>query len=199
MIVGLTGGIGSGKSTVANFFKELGIPVYDSDAAAKALMVESEELKDKIIKLFGKDAYIDKRLNKTYISSIVFSEKEKLNQLNAIVHPEVRKHFMVWVTEQNAPYVIQETALIFENAVQKNYDVTILTTSPEPIRIQRIKFRDGLSEKQIKARMGNQLPDDIKKALADYTIENIELKATRKSVQTIHEILLDQVSQKSRI
>lgn len=191
MIVGLTGGIGSGKSTVARFFRELGVPVYDSDAEAKALMVESEEVREGIAKLFGKEAYRNGTLNKTYISDIVFKDKKLLNGLNQIVHPAVRKHFGKWVANQKSPYVIQETALIFENAIQGNYDAVILVTAPEAIRIQRVMKRDEVSESQVQSRIKNQLPDKDKIILADFVIENLELERTKEVVGQIHKQLLE--------
>jgi len=191
MIVGLTGGIGSGKSTVARFFRELGVPVYDSDKEAKVLMVKSEMVRRELINLFGEEAFIGKKLNKTHISSIVFKEKEKLSKLNAIVHPAVRNHFVQWVEQQSSAYVIQETALIFENETRENYDAVILVTAPENIRIQRVIKRDGVSKGEIKARIANQMSDEDKISLADFVIENNELKSTKKAVKTIHKKLMD--------
>lgn len=193
MIIGLTGGIGSGKSTVAGFFRELGIPVYDSDKEAKDLMEESSEVKGAIIKLFGSEAYYDKRLNKTFISNIVFKDRKKLKELNAIVHPAVRKHFLAWSSEQNSPYVIQETALIFENQAQDKYDAVILVTTTELSRIQRVVDRDGVSEAQVKSRMANQLPDKGKKIHADFIIENVDVNDTKNQVNEIHKTLLGQI------
>ena len=193
MIVGLTGGIGSGKSTVAGFFRELGVPVYDSDEEAKLLMVESEGIREKLITLFGPKAYQGKKLNKTFISEIVFKDKDKLNQLNQVVHPAVREHFLQWTSHQNAPYVIQETALIFENGAQNNYAAIILVTAPEHIRIQRVVERDGITERQVLSRIKNQLPDMEKENLADYVIENMELEHTKQTVSQIHNQLLFKV------
>ena len=190
MIVGLTGGIGSGKSSVAGFFKELGVPVYNSDEEAKLLMAESAEVKKAIIDLFGPSAYQKESLNKKLISQIVFQEKEKLKRLNEIVHPAVRRHFEDWVVNQSAPYIIQETALIFENEMQDNYDVIILVTAPEDSRIERVIKRDNSSISQVKARIKNQLPDVKKVPLADYTIENIDLDKAQKAVHKIHKQLL---------
>ena len=190
MIVGLTGGIGSGKSSVAGFFKELGVPVYNSDEEAKLLMVESAEVKKAIIDLFGPSAYQKESLNKKLISQIVFQDKEKLKRLNEIVHPAVRRHFEDWVVNQSAPYIIQETALIFENEMQDNYDVIILVTAPEDSRIERVIKRDNSSISQVKARIKNQLPDAKKVPLADYTIENIDLDKAQKAVHKIHKQLL---------
>ena len=197
MIVGLTGGMGSGKSTVAAFFRELGVPVYDSDEEAKLLMVDSEDVRKDIIQLFGPGAYHGEKLNKAFISKIVFNEKEKLKQLNAVVHPAVRKHFSDWVQSRDFPYVIQETALIFENKAQKNYDTVILVTAPEQVRIQRVMDRDAMSEAQIKARLGNQLSDETKIPLADHIIENIDLKQTKKDVGKLHKIILTKALKKS--
>jgi len=190
MIVGLTGGIGSGKSTVANFFRELGVPVYDSDVEAKSLMVESEEVRSGVLELFGQEAYQGKKLNKTLISKIVFRNKDKLDKLNRIVHPAVRRHFLDWVSRQKSPYVLQETALIFENKAQDSYDAVILVISPEHVRIQRVMERDGASESQVSSRIENQLPDSEKKEMADYIIENIALQQTQKRVEVIHKELL---------
>ncbi|UOY06923.1 dephospho-CoA kinase [Muricauda sp. SCSIO 64092] len=197
MIVGLTGGMGSGKSTVAAFFRELGVPVYDSDEEAKLLMVDSEEVRKDIVQLFGPGAYHGKKLNKAFISKIVFNEKEKLKQLNAVVHPAVRKHFLSWVQSRDFPYVIQETALIFENKAQKNYDLVILVTAPEKVRIQRVMDRDAMSEAQIKARLGNQLSDESKIPLADHMIENIDLEQTKKDVGKLHKTILTKALKKS--
>lgn len=199
MIIGLTGGIGSGKSTVAGFFRDLGVPVYDSDKEAKILMVESSEVREAIIAAFGSEAYNEKKLNKTFLSHLVFADKNKLNQLNGIVHPAVRKHFLQWVAKQNSAYVIQETALIFENGVQDNYDATILVTSPENLRIQRVMKRDGMSESQVKARMANQMPDEQKISIADFVIENRKLEETKKIVGRIHKKLIHSSMPKSKL
>ena len=153
MIVGLTGGIGSGKTTVANFFKELNIPVYNSDKAARKLMKRSKKVKKAIIDLLGENAYDGKKLNKTYISDKIFNNESLLEELNAIVHPAVRKHFLKWVKKQNAPYVIQETALIFENRSEDFYDRIILVIAPKIQRMQRVSRRDSISESQVENRI----------------------------------------------
>ncbi|MGD1946131.1 MAG: dephospho-CoA kinase, partial [Croceivirga sp.] len=168
MIVGLTGGIGSGKSTVANFFRALGVPVYDSDSEAKHLMVASETIRNSIISLFGPASYEGQKLNKTYLSDIVFNDSDKLEQLNAIVHPAVRKHFLNWAKVQNTRYVLQETALLFENNLQHHYDKVILVTAPKTLRIRRVMKRDGVSETDVCARIDHQLSDAIKSKMADF-------------------------------
>ncbi|GMN09111.1 dephospho-CoA kinase [Croceitalea sp. MTPC9] len=192
MIVGLTGGIGSGKSTVSQMFRELGVPVYDSDTEAKLLMNTSKSIKKAVIALLGKDSYVDGVLNRDYISNKVFKNEELLLKLNGIVHPEVKKHFMAWSVKQNTPYVIQETALIFENNAQGNYDKVILVTAPIEVRINRVVNRDKVSEGGVLRRISNQLTDSDKRPSSDYVIENIDIEATKKSVKDIHDQLVDQ-------
>lgn len=190
MLVGLTGGIGSGKSTVAQMFRDLGVPVYDSDKEAKSLMVNSPKLKSAIIDLLGDNAYTGKTLNRTYISELVFKDAGLLQKLNKIVHPAVRQHFLKWANEQSAPYVIQETALIFENGVQDNYSATILVTAPLEMRLKRVMERDGVSKQVVLDRMTNQMDDNQKIDLAQFCIENIDLEATKEKVRRLHAKLL---------
>ncbi|MEZ4808769.1 MAG: dephospho-CoA kinase [Allomuricauda sp.] len=191
-IVGLTGGIGSGKSTVAEMFKELGIPVYDSDLEAKQLMVNSQELKEGIVGLLGKNAYVDGKLNRSFIAETVFNDPKVLQKLNTIVHPAVRAHFLEWAEEQTAPYVIQETALIFENGHQDRYDYTILVTAPLATRLQRVMKRDRAQEHEVLDRIKNQLEDDTKIEMANFHIENIDLETTKNKVKELHAKLLEQ-------
>ena len=190
MIVGLTGGIGSGKSTVAKMFAELGIPVYDSDMEAKELMVGSSEVKNAITELLGEEAYDNQGLNRPYIADKVFKDPELLEKLNAIVHPAVRKHFLDWVERQESPYVIQETALIFENDAQDKYDYTILVTAPVETRIQRVIERDNVEGQAVVDRMKNQLDDEQKVDLANFSLKNLELDKTRRKVKELHLKLL---------
>ncbi|MCR1023924.1 dephospho-CoA kinase [Cellulophaga baltica] len=190
MIVGLTGGIGSGKTTVAKMFHALGVPVYNSDIEAKKLMVTSEVLKVKIKELLGTESYIDHKLNRTYIADKIFTDPDLLAQLNAIVHPAVRQHFMSWVAQQKAAYIVQETAIIFENDTQNKFDKIILVTAPEKIRIERVTSRDAISADKVKERIENQWPDQKKAALSDYVINNLELDKTTVLVAEIHKQLL---------
>ncbi len=191
MIVGLTGGIGSGKTTVANFFKELGVPVYNSDKEARKLMRTSKKVKNAIIELLGEKAYNGKKLNKTYISEKIFNNEKLLQKLNSIVHPAVRTHFLRWKEKQNALYVIQETALIFENKSESFYDKIILVVAPEYQRVQRVAERDGISIAQIENRLKSQLKDDEKTPLAHYVIENTNLFNTQKKVEEVNKALLE--------
>nr|WP_297788143.1 dephospho-CoA kinase [uncultured Allomuricauda sp.] len=190
MIVGLTGGIGSGKSTVAKMFIELGVPVYDSDMEAKKLMVNSNEVKNAISELLGEEAYLNEGLNRPYIADKVFKDPEILGELNDIVHPAVREHFLEWVNHQKSPYVIQETALIFENNAQDKYDCTILVTAPEETRIQRVMDRDKIEKQAVIDRINNQMDDKKKVDLADFSLENLELDKTKRRVNELHLKLL---------
>jgi dephospho-CoA kinase len=185
-IIGLTGGIGSGKTTVAKLFMELGVPVYNSDLHAKELMENSAEIRKAIIDLLGKDSYAEGRLNKKYIANKVFSNKELLQKLNAIVHPAVRKDFMEWVEKKKSPYVIQEAAILFENNSYKNFDKIILVKAPKLVRIDRIRERDQSAKDEVLARMKNQWEDSQKIPLSDFIIENIDLDKTKFQVGEIH-------------
>lgn len=186
IVVGITGGIGSGKTTIAGFFKELGIPVYIADDEAKLLMNTSKELQREIINLFGEEAYREGLLNRPYIASKVFNSKKMLSSLNAIVHPAVRKHFQDWVAAQNAPYVMQEAAILFENGGYNLCDFTILVTAPLKERIARTIKREGTTENEVIKRMKAQWSDDRKAAMADVVVENIKLEEAKNAVSRIH-------------
>ena len=188
-IVGLTGGIGSGKTTVAGMFRDLGVPVYNSDTRAKELMSTSPELREKIVGLLGEDAYVKGELNRALIAEQVFMNKELLSALNAIVHPAVREDFTSWASAQQASYVIQEAAILFENGAYTGFDSMILVTAPRKIRLERIMQRDSTSESDVLARMSHQWADEKKVPLAQFVIENIELENTRSAVGKIHKKL----------
>ena len=190
-VLGLTGGIGSGKSTVASFFRDLGVPVYDSDREAKLLMTQNEAIRKEVIQLFGKEAYKDGALNRSYISAQVFTDPDLLDSLNSIVHPRVRDHFREWVSAQEAPYVLQEAAILFENGAHKKLDAMILVWAPRESRIQRVMERDGVGREAVLARMQNQWSDTETTALADYIIENIDRSETAQQVARIHSELLE--------
>ncbi|MEL7268926.1 MAG: dephospho-CoA kinase [Bacteroidota bacterium] len=190
MRIGLTGGIGSGKSTVANMFRELSVPVYDSDLRAKVLMNESKPLQKDIIALFGELAYLDNELNRPWIAQQVFGNAALLEQLNGLVHPAVREDFIVWSEAQKASYIIQETALIFENGMESYYDQIILVTAPKTVREERVMLRDGVPKEKVQQRMAHQLEDELKSAKSQFIIENITLEDTLKQVRKIHEALL---------
>lgn len=188
--VGLTGGIGSGKTTVAGLFAELGVPVYNSDKEAKRLMRDDAKLKGQILDLFGQQAYRDGELNRRHLAEVVFSNPDQLKQLNALVHPAVRNDFNRWSAAQQGPYVIQEAAILFENGSYPAFDHMILVTAPRQLRISRLKERDGSTEAEIMARMGQQWEDAKKVPLAHFVIENISLDKTRARVGEVHKMIL---------
>lgn len=190
-IVGITGGIGSGKTTVAKMFTALEIPVYNSDIEAKALMNRSKVIRNKLIKLFGDDAYIENKLNRPYIADIIFNDTEYLEKMNAIVHPKVGKHFERWLQKNfNAPYVIKESALLFETDAYKKCNYIILVTAPIEERIKRVIERDQTTERKVQAIIDNQSKDSENLSKADFVINNFSLQNTQNQVLDIHEKLL---------
>ena len=189
-IIGLTGGIGSGKSRVVKLFESLNVPCYIADIEAKRIMNTNQDVKAAVKNLFGKEAYIEEQLNRPYIGQIVFSSPEKLKALNAIVHPAVAKDFTTWVAAQTSPYVIKEVAILFETGGYKQVDKSILITAPKEIRINRVMQRDNATKEEVLARMNNQWSDEQRISLADYSIENIDWEKTKKSIRALHEKLL---------
>ena len=192
-LVGLTGGIGSGKTTIANFFKELGVPIYIADTEAKALMNRSKVIKRKLIALFGDNAYQNGKLNRDFLSKQIFNNKDLLQKMNAIVHPKVASHFKRWVKKQEAPYVISEAAILFENGSYKKYDYIITVTAPEEVRLKRVISRDNSSKEKVKSVMNNQWKDEEKIKLSDYVIQNINLEEAKAQVLQIHQNLLQKL------
>ena len=188
--IGLTGGIGSGKSTVAYIFEVLGIPVYYADAASKRLMNDDQELKDKIKNAFGEDAYVNESLNREYLSEQVFNDSEKIILLNSIVHPATIKDAEEWMQMQKAPYVIKEAALIFESGSNKGLDYIIGVKSPIELRIKRAMQRDNISAEQVRARMDKQMDEETKIRLCDYVIVNDEQQMLIPQVLALHEKFL---------
>lgn len=188
--VGLTGGIGSGKSMVARIFAALGIPIYYADEAAKRIQQEDPEVREQIIGLLGEEAYHNGVLNRTYVSSIVFSDKTKLEQLNAIVHPATIRDAEQWLTAQTTPYAIKEAALIFESGSQRDLDFVIGVTAPMALRIQRTMARDGVTEEQVRHRMEKQISDKIKMRLCDAVIINDEKQLLLPQVLDLHQKLI---------
>ncbi|TBW26759.1 dephospho-CoA kinase [Gramella sp. KN1008] len=189
-IVGLTGGIGSGKTTVAGFFRELGVPVYIADDAGKRLLNTSSEIKKKVIALFGSEAYTGDSPNRKFIAAQVFNDKMKLEKLNSIIHPAVEIDFQNWLTEEKGEYVIYEAAILFETGSYKKCDFNILVTAPQNLRIERLQKRDNSSTEEIRQRMNNQWSDEKKRKLANFIIKNVELGQTRLQVKHIHEEIL---------
>jgi dephospho-CoA kinase len=187
--IGLTGGIGSGKSTVARFFSELGVPVYIADEQARLLTDTSMQIREEIDDLLGEEALKDNRLDRPYVASKVFADGRVLKALNDIIHPRVREHFEEWRREQRGPYCILEAAVLFENGSYHRYDQNILVVAPKELRIKRVMQRDGVSREEVEARMKHQWPDEKKRKLADHVIENINLDETRTAVTELHKKL----------
>ena len=179
--VGITGGIGSGKSTVSRFFSELGVPVYDSDQRAKSLMQHDDSIIIKIKKEFGDDSYLNNVLNRSHIAEIVFKNELKLKQLNAIVHPVVRTDFNNWLSQNsNARFVIKEAAIMIESGAYKDLDKLIVVNANREQKIKWIKKRDHLLLEDIENRIQNQLSDKIRNQYADFIIENNSSKKELK-------------------
>lgn len=188
--VGITGGIGSGKSTVANVFQVLGIPIYYADDAAKKIMNEDESIRIQLQQQFGKETYVDGKLNRKYLSGLVFNNEAKLAQLNAIVHPATIKDAEQWMQQQTTPYAIKEAALIFESGAQAQLDCVIGVFAPALLRIQRVIKRDSITREEVEARMEKQLDESIKMGLCDYMITNDEQELVIPQVVKIHEALI---------
>jgi len=171
-IVGLTGGIGSGKSTIAKWFIEKGIPVYDSDSEAKRLMNENSRIREQLLVLFGEGAYLNGELNRKFIASKVFEDKDLLEQLNQAVHPVVREDFRNWAQNQAAPFVLQAAAILFESGAYKDCDYIISVVSEEELRIGRVMQRDSVPREQALNRIQNQWTDELRIVNSDFIIRN---------------------------
>ncbi|WP_417861253.1 dephospho-CoA kinase [Winogradskyella sediminis] len=190
VVVGLTGGIGSGKSTILKCFKSYGVPVYIADTEAKALMNRSKVIRRKLIQLFGEKAYIDQTLNRPYLASKIFNDKTLLAKMNAIVHPKVASHFKRWLKQQDADYVIKEVAIIFENNLQNQYDYIITVVADKERRIQRVMERDNVSKEKVEAVIKNQWSDAKKIEKSDFVIVNNNLQEAKEQARNIHNNLL---------
>lgn len=188
--VGLTGGIGSGKTTVAKMFADLGVPVYIADVEAKKLMIRSKVLIRQLKALLGEETYINGILNKPFIASKIFSDAILLKKMNAIVHPKVARHFNRWYSKQDSAYVISESALIFENETQNNYDIIISVIVDKNIRLTRVISRDTSNKEKIEAIMANQTSDVVKVEKSHFVIKNEDLEQTKLKVKEIDSRLL---------
>jgi len=189
-LIGLTGGIGSGKTTVAKLFIKLGVPIFYADNVAKSVMLNDKVLREKIINEFGKASYIDKKLNTTYLASKVFKNKEQLQRLNKLVHPVVKANFKSWLAQQNKAYILYENAILFETKSENNFDLIICVTAKTNTRIKRIIKRDNLSKEQVIDRINNQWDDDKKLKMSDIIIYNEEENKLEKEVLKIHNFIL---------
>lgn len=185
--IGLTGGIGSGKSTVAKIFETLGIPVYYADAEAKRLMNSSETLKKVIRQNFGEATYENDQLNRKYLAGIVFNNPEKLELLNALIHPVTINDAEQWMQQQSAPYSIKEAALLFESGAAENLDLIVGVYAPQALRIKRVMKRDGLTADEIMKRINRQVNEEMKMKLCDFVITNNEQELLVPQVLKLHQ------------
>ena len=190
--IGLTGGIGSGKSTIAKIFESLNVPVYYADDAARRLMQEDAGLVENIQHHFGKEAYAGGKLNRPFISGIVFNDSEKLNLLNGLVHPATIKDAALWIQRQQAPYIIKEAALLFESDAKDGLDYIIGVYAPKSLRIHRVMKRDGINKDAIEKRMSRQIDENIKMKLCDFIITNNEQQLVVPQVLELHSQFMKQ-------
>ena len=187
--VGLTGGIGSGKSTVARIFEILQVPVYDADSAARLLMNDDPLVRDAVIKTFGEKSYTNNVLDKKFLSGIVFNDPTQLALLNAIVHPATLAHAKDWFNSQSGLYAIKEAALLFEAGAEKDLDYVIGVSSPLPLRIKRVQVRDGLSIADIELRINRQMNEEEKMKRCDFVLFNDEKHLLLPQVLKLHKKL----------
>ncbi|WP_312196502.1 MULTISPECIES: dephospho-CoA kinase [Epilithonimonas] len=185
-IIGLTGGIGSGKTSVAKLLEEKGFPVYYSDDEAKNIVNKDRELKDQIIKLLGSESYINDVYNRKYVAEKVFNDSGLLEQLNHLIHPAVRIDFITWVKKQKSPFVFKETALLFELQLHKDCYKSLLVTADDNLRMKRTMDRDGKTYREIESIMQKQMPEKEKIKLADYIIyNNSDFESLRVATDTV--------------
>lgn len=191
--LGITGGIGSGKTTVCKIFETLGIPIYYADERARALMIEDPALKAEIIQLLGAEAYLSNgELNRKWVASQVFNKPEKLKQLNGLVHPAVARDGLLWQAEQekgDAPFSLKEAALLYESGSHLFLYKIIVVSAPEKVRIQRVISRDGATEAEVRSRMDKQMPEQEKVERADYVIDNSGKQALIPQVMSLYKDL----------
>ena len=188
--VGLTGGIGSGKTVVCNVFKYFGIPVYHADIQAKILSDTNFEIRDKLISLFGDDIYTGAGLDRKQLATIVFRNKELLQRINNIIHPVVKQHFEIWMKEHYSDvYIIQEAAILFESGYQQLFDKIITVTAPEDLRIKRVMARDNVTGEHVRNILANQMDENEKAKKSDYVIINDDQNLVLPQIMKIHQEL----------
>ena len=184
--VGITGGIGSGKSTVCRMLAERGVALYDADSRAKELMSTSEALRSKLIENFGAETFNADGLNRQYLAAKVFNDAEQLHLLNSLVHPAVIADFEAWAESQEGQYVVFESAILFEAGLEDRVDVVVAVMAPETVRVERVMARDGHTREQVVARIKNQMSDDERSDRAKYSIVNIDIEELEEDVEQLH-------------
>ena len=194
--VGLTGGIGSGKTTIANLFAtEFAIPIYIADTKAKELIAQDTHLQQEIKALLGEDAFVEGKYNTAFVASIVFSTPEKLQALNQLIHPYVQQDFARWREEQHSPYVIKESAILFESGSYKDCDYIITVTAPLEERIRRVMLRDKIDRKTVEKRIKNQSNDENRIKLSTFVVDNRDFCRNLDKIQTIHCKIMEMIDE----
>jgi dephospho-coA kinase len=197
--VGLTGGIGSGKTTIANLFAlHFSIPIYIADTKAKKLVANNKQLQQEIVTLLGEEAFVEGRYNTSFVAQEVFSNKEKLDKLNAIIHPYVQQDFLQWKQSQQAPYVIKEAAILFESGSYRDCDFIIMVTAPLEERIERVMLRDKIDRETVEKRIKNQWNDEKKIELSTFVIENREIDKNLDKIEIIHSKIVKMTTENVR-
>ena len=184
--IGVTGVIGSGKSTAVKYFSSLGVPVFIADDCAKKLMNDDDFLKSEIIKIVGDNAYQNNELNRKYISDVVFKDEKLLNSINNLIHPRVKKEYLNWLNKQDSKYCIYEAALIFENNSESDFDKIICIKTPVDEIYKRLKLRGNYSKFKIDLILNSQIDQDVKCSKSDYCVKNTSIKDLEKKLFQIH-------------
>jgi dephospho-CoA kinase len=188
--IGITGGIGSGKSVVSKLIETIGYPVYNSDNEAKKIINTDTDIRRELIELVGDEVYSDSGLNRDYLAAKIFGNDELREKVNSIIHPRVREGFEEFCSQSNSALVFNEAAILVETGAYKNFDKILLVTAPEVLRVERVMLRDSFSEEQVKARVQKQMTDSEKLAYADYHVINDESKPLIKQVESIIDQLI---------
>ncbi|MCC7050934.1 MAG: dephospho-CoA kinase [Bacteroidia bacterium] len=185
-VIGLTGGIGSGKSTVARFFQLLDVPVYNSDERAKWLIENNTFIRNGLVRLLGEETFVNNVYNRSYVAAKVFNNTSLLNEINSLVHPQVAEDFAVWTKQQQNTYVIKEAAILFESGAYKQCHQTIFISAPKELRIKRVSNRSGLTKQAIEERMKNQLPEEEKQKRANFILINDDKQLLIPQILKLH-------------
>ena len=194
--VGLTGGIGSGKTTIANLFaSQFAIPIYIADTKAKELIAQDTHLQQEIKALLGEEAFVEGKYNTAFVASIVFSTPEKLQALNQLIHPYVQQDFVRWREGQHSPYVIKESAILFESGSYKDCDYIITVTAPLEERIRRVMLRDKIDRKTVEKRIKNQWNDENRIKLSTFVVDNGDFSRNLDKIQTIHCKIMEMIDE----
>ena len=197
--VGLTGGIGSGKTTIANLFAlHFSIPIYIADTKAKELVANNKQLQQEIVALLGEEAFVEGRYNTAFVAQEVFSNKDKLDKLNAVIHPYVQQDFLQWKQYQQAPYVIKEAAILFESGSYRDCDFIIMVTAPLEERIKRVMLRDKIDRETVEKRIKNQWNDEKKIELSTFVIENRDIDKNLDKIEIIHSKIVKMTAENVR-